>query len=57
MAATTIMPRVCIVENADHPAPRGLEGRLAAVEGFTVFTVASVPEELDNGEALVLNNI
>ncbi len=51
------MPRVCIVEAPSHPAPRTLGARLAAIEGFTVRTVAAVPEQLDVGEVLVLNSI
>jgi len=52
-----VMPRVCIVEDRRHPSPRILERRLAGIEGFTVRTVDAVPAELDNAEALVLNNI
>lgn len=51
------MPGVCIVESPDHPAPGALERGLAAIEGFTVRTVAAVPDPLDNAEALVLNSI
>lgn len=51
------MPRVCIVEVPSHPAPGTLGARLAAAEGFTVRTVAAVPEQLDLREVLVLNSI
>jgi hypothetical protein len=51
------MPRVCIVEPAAHPAPGTLAGRLSEFDGFTVRTVDSVPDNLDVGEALVLNSI
>jgi hypothetical protein len=50
------MPRVCIVEPAAHPAPGTLAGRLSEFDGFTVRTVDSVPDNLDVGEALVLNS-
>jgi Trehalose utilisation/TIR domain len=57
MAQAKVMPRVCIVEAQGHPAPGTLGRRLAERPGFTVRTVAAVPDQLDNAEALVLNNI
>ena len=51
------MPRVCIIEAQGHPAPGTLGRRLAELPDFTVRTLAAVPNELDNLEALVLNNI
>lgn len=51
------MPSVCIVEAQGHPAPGTLGRRLAEFDGFTVRTVAAIPDPLDNREALVLNSI
>src|SRR5438045_1990553 len=51
------MPRVCIVETPEHPAPGALERGLSAIEGFAVRTAAAAPDPLDNAEALVLNSI
>src|SRR5260370_36012851 len=51
------MPRVCIVEPREHPAPGALERGLAAIDGFAARTVAAVPYGLDNAVALVLNSI
>lgn len=51
------MPRVCIVEPAEHPAPGALESRLSSIDGFAVHTVRTVPERLDHTEALLLNSI
>ena len=57
MVQTKVMTRVCIVEARGHPAPGILGRRVAELPGFTVRTVAVVPDQLDNAEALVLNNI
>jgi hypothetical protein len=57
MTSQISMPRVCIVEAQSHPAPGTLGAQLAAIEDFTVRTVAAVPEQIDLGEALVLNSI
>jgi hypothetical protein len=51
------MPRVCIVELRDHPAPGALERGLLALDGFVVRAVLSVPDPLDSAEVLVLNSI
>jgi Trehalose utilisation/TIR domain len=51
------MLRVCIIEAHGHPAPGTLGRRLAELPGFTARTLAAVPDQLDNAEALVLNNI
>jgi hypothetical protein len=51
------MPRVCIVETQSHPAPGALGRRLPDFGDFAVRTTTCVPDNLDIGEALVLNNI
>src|SRR5260370_24785955 len=55
--STTVMPRVCIVESQSHPAPGALGRRLPDFGDFAVRTTTCVPDNLDTGEALVLNNI
>src|ERR1700730_1527109 len=52
-----IMPRVCIVESQSHSAPGTLGRRLPEFGDFAVRTTNGVPDILDIGEALVLNNI
>jgi hypothetical protein len=51
------MPRVCIVEPTEHPAPGALERGLSVIDSFAVRTVAVTPDQLDNEEALALNSI
>jgi hypothetical protein len=51
------MPRVCIVEPTEHPAPGALERGLSVIYSFAVRTVAVTPDQLDNAEALALNSI
>jgi hypothetical protein len=41
------MPRVCIVEMPNQPAPGILERRLTNIDGFAVRTVAAAPDPLD----------
>jgi hypothetical protein len=51
------MPRLCIVEPRDHPAPRFLEHRLPRMENFRTETLGTVPEDLASVDVLILNNI
>jgi hypothetical protein len=51
------MPRLCIVETREHPAPGVLRRLLPGLDNFMVETVAAVPEDLDSVDVLILNNI
>ncbi len=51
------MACLCIVESREHPAPGVLGRSLPGLGGFRVETMAAVPDDLENVDDLILNNI